>query len=70
MQRYSNIKKSTICLVREFKYEVQLKINGHGWADAVASGLPDLQVKVARNDLHTSYPRRTIPDLHTQKSWT
>ncbi|MET3108922.1 hypothetical protein AAKU58_003770, partial [Oxalobacteraceae bacterium GrIS 1.18] len=33
-------------MFREFKHEVQLKINGHGWEDAVASGLPDLQVKV------------------------
>lgn len=62
---FSNFK-----LNREFKFEVQQKITRSGWEDAVASELPDLQVNVARDDIHTPIPRRTIPDLHSQESGT
>jgi hypothetical protein len=35
----------------------------------VRASLPlDRQVKVARNDLHTSHPRRTLPDRHPCQS--
>jgi DNA helicase-2/ATP-dependent DNA helicase PcrA len=60
----------SVLIEREFKFEVQQKINRNGWEDAVASELPDLQVKVARDDIHTPIPRRTIPDLHSKKSGT
>src|SRR5450830_1624117 len=40
-------------------------INRNGGRDEIASEPPDLQVEVARNDLYTSHPRRTIPNLHS-----
>ena len=39
--------------------------NRYGGQDEIASEPPDLQVEVARNDLYTSHPRRTIPNLHS-----
>lgn len=45
---------------------MQQKLNWFEWEDAVASELPDVQVKVSRNDIHTSYSTRTIPDLFTE----
>ena len=43
-------------------------INGLGGRDAIASEPLNRQVKVAWNELHTSHPSRTIPNLHPQES--
>jgi hypothetical protein len=56
--------------VREFKTEVQLLNNQSSGRDAIASEPLDLQVKVAKNELHTSHPRRTVPDCHPLQSRT
>jgi predicted nucleic acid-binding protein len=40
-------------------------INGLSGQDALASELLDRQVKVARNEIRTSHPRRTIPNCHS-----
>ena len=45
-------------------------INRLSGQDALASEPLDRQVKVAKNELHTSYPRRTIPDCDPQQSRT
>ena len=45
-------------------------INGVGGRDALASEPLDRQVKVARNEIHTSHPRRTVPDCHPCQSRT
>jgi hypothetical protein len=46
-------------------------INGLGGRDAAIASEPlDRQVKVAWNDLHTSHPRRTIPDCHPYQGRT
>jgi len=45
-------------------------INELGGRDAIASEPLDRQVKVAWNELHTSHPRRTIPNCHSHQSRT
>ena len=55
---------------REFKFEVQLLINQWSGRDAIASEPLDLQVKVAKNELYTSHPRRTVPDCRPFQSRT
>jgi imidazolonepropionase-like amidohydrolase len=45
-------------------------INRLSGRDVRTSGPLDRQVKVAKNELHTPHPRRTLPDCHPQQSRT
>jgi hypothetical protein len=70
----SDGENTTHLLIQQIESRVQLRsatlINRLKGRDVRASEPLDRQVKVARNEIHTSHPERTVPDCHPQQSRT
>jgi hypothetical protein len=60
------------CIINAARVQIRSAtlINRLGGRDALASEPLDRQVKVARNEIHTPHPRRTVPDCHPCQSGT